>query len=73
MKKRILCLILTAIMLISSLPLSVFANVSSGNASDSSLYPVNVSSLYSYNNKGVYAMPDNEGYFYLDIALYAKA
>ena len=78
MKKKILCLILTVFMLVCSLPLSVFASEigeaarSSGSADDQTQPVVTVSSPTVFDNGNIAeyrALPDDHGFFYLDISL----
>ena len=70
MKKKILCLILTALILMGALPMSVFA----AEIKDASMPLVIVTSMYSYSYDHTRpnefrALPDKDGTFYLDIAL----
>ena len=70
MKKRILCFIVAALMLLTALPISVFAS----NVIKTTKKPiVSVSSLYKYNKetdpKEFRALPDSEGVFYFEISL----
>ena len=69
--KKILCFILTAIMLISAMPLSVFA---ADGTSTTAKPIVSVSSLYTHTEGGIQfrALPDNEGVFYFDVKLNPK-
>ena len=69
MKKKIICFILTALMLISAMPISVFAEEFNSSA-DTPI--VKIESLYSYSNGVEYeyrALPDEYGIFYFDISL----
>ena len=72
MKKRIISIILAALLMLCSLPLSVLAGEIARAIPDNSLPSVTVESLYSYDGKissEYRALPDDEGYFYLDISL----
>ena len=72
MKKKILCLILAVLLLMGTLPLSVFADTISDAAQQNTKPNVTVTSLYSYSETSpneFRALPDKEGNFYLDIAL----
>jgi hypothetical protein len=80
MKKKILCFILAMLMLVGTLPLSVFAEKVSSAVegladNDDSLPVVIVESLYSYHHyetlpEDFYrALPDENGVFYFDITL----
>ena len=78
MKKKILCFILSALMSVCSLPLSVFASegaeaVNNAVSSNTSGLPVvTVTSVYSNESdipNEFRAFPDDDGTFYLDIAL----
>jgi len=75
MKKRIICILLSVVMLFGTLPLSVFADAIGSAAQDHSLPVVTVESLHSYHHyetlpEDFYrALPDENGVFYFDIAL----
>ena len=72
MKKKILCLILAVLLLMGTLPLSVFADAISDATQQNAKPSVIVTSLYSYSETSpneFRALPDKEGNFYLDIAL----
>ena len=72
MKKKILCVILALLMLLTTLPLSVFASEVAKAVEEASPPKVSVSSLYTYKETDpneLRALPDNEGMFYLDVTL----
>ena len=72
MKKRIICFILTALMLISAMPISVIAEEINNIIEDNSKPIVKVESVYVFDNgteAEFRALPDNDGTFYLDISL----
>ena len=81
MKKKIICILLSVLILFGAIPLSVFAEgTGSGQqgstaTNDSSLPVVIVESLYSYHHyetlpEDFYrALPDENGVFYFDITL----
>ena len=70
MKKKILCFILAALVLVCSLPLTAFASEIARSTEENSSPLVSVSSLYFYDEgdpNELRALPDKEGNFYLDI------
>ena len=72
MKKKIICFILTALMLISAMPLSVFADEVSNIIEENSKPIVKVESMYVFDRGADYefrALPDDFGTFYFDISL----
>ena len=71
MKKRIICFILTALMLMSAMPIAAFAD-GINSIEENSKPIVKVESLYTYDNGTDYeyrALPDDFGTFYFDISL----
>lgn len=72
MKKKTVSFILAVLMSICALPLTVFAEEIARAVEENAPPVVSVSSLYSYDGglpAEFRALPDNEGNFYLDIAL----
>lgn len=72
MKKKIICFILTALMLISAMPISVFADEVSDIIEENSRPIVKVESMYFFDKGKDYefrALPDDFGTFYFDISL----
>ena len=72
MKKKIICLILTALMLISAMPISVFADEVADFIEENSKPIVKVESMYFFDKGEDYefrALPDDFGTFYFDISL----
>ena len=77
MKKKILSFILATLLIILSLPLSAFANEIANVIDENAPPVVSVSSLHYYEETSYRitypnefrALPDEEGYFYLDISL----
>ena len=73
MKKRIICFILMALMIISSMPISVFADEVAKVIEENSTPIVRLESMYVYdkekNDEEFRALPSNDGTFYIDISL----
>ena len=72
MKKKIICFILTALMLISAMPISVFADEVSDIIEENSKPIVKVESMFFFDKGKDYefrALPDDFGTFYFDISL----
>ena len=72
MKKKIICFILTALMLISAMPISVFADEVSDIIEENSRPIVKVERMYFFDKGKDYefrALPDDFGTFYFDISL----